>query len=551
MKEILHLVRFDARAVRVPLGLWTIFLMAGAMEFYAGPINAGVTGTSGRDYWPAIIGIVRVVGTAIVTAMLVHLDATGGFDALWKTRPVGRGLLLTSKAISVGLWLLVLPAAVAITPLLVLGMDAIGASRCGWDVLRVQAQIVVVAFAGAAITTNLLRFALVMLGGSAAGLVFFATDGFKMRAVLPGLKVAVTPEVYSTLGSLALAAVAVIVVYQYLTWRLRYTLAWLTALAVIALWFGSFNVIDYSTRQIGPFPHAPDDVVGVSALTLAADVSTQQVRSDTEGPGIQRRTVSFRLSWANVDPDVVPTVPMVRSLLTFANGEQLYSTNYLGLVGPAFPALAPEGQPWRAISRVLGTADIPIGDSEWWNRGGRLNVTRVPEATYRRHEGETVRVTSTLEMWAFRFRVVSVLPLKAGQSRQLGTDVLSIERVAMATAGPTVTLRIMGAPRAPFVRWVFPLEGLWLLRSPARRQAVRAEARQISLSGQAGVFGLSSLYRLRLLVTPEGPGRLSRLTTIDDAWMSDAELIRVETEPLGSFTRQLTIDGFVLGGVAK
>jgi len=556
MKHILHLIRFDAAALKWPLLGWTALLVAEGMWFYAGPPSTG------RAVMPLVYVLVnapiviRALLTALLVAQLVQKDPMVGTSAFWQARPVSRGALLTSKVLSAFLWFVALPVAWTIGVLMLLGMAIGDAANAGWMVAEVQTLIVVVSMAAAAVSTNLVYFTLAMAGSlTASGLVGRAVGSAVMKT-WPALKIPVLADAWYIVAPFIIAAVFLAVVHHYLTLKTRRTwqILWLVALGTSLV----------AGLLVPTLPAAPQmlqagqkDAPGYSGFTLTADVASQRVDPPASGKAQGPAKLTFDLSSSGTTPNVYVSPAHVETEVEFADGTR---TSWSGVPGSG-PALDRDGRPTTrsaatVIASALKTPDLLVSDNVpsflYPVSRSRTCILEMPEAEFRRHQGETVRIRSWILGWVCRIRVAAGTPLKEGNRLRIARGVASISRIRRDPAGLSMDVRYTYAPAASDASdWMsLPHWRQSVLRNSARRQSIvmgvsASEGPSVTLFGPRGATTNRDTEGYR----QENPG--SRSFSIDANWLDGAELVRVEAWQLGLLRGTLVIDSFVLGAVAK
>lgn len=117
MSLVWHIVRKDYRRILVPLKLWLLLVLWGALFPLVIGQPEGVVATEfeGQRYLSNMLGVIVIALGFILAAWLVMEDSLVSTAAFWRTRPIGGGRLLAAKALGALLMLSVLPVAV-LTP---------------------------------------------------------------------------------------------------------------------------------------------------------------------------------------------------------------------------------------------------------------------------------------------------------------------------------------------------------------------------------------------------------------------------------------------------
>jgi len=554
MKRVLHLVRFDALAMRVPLMCWAAVLVLEGVHFYLGPSHTSLATEIARTASQRGLGILRMAGTVILTAMFVHGDPTVGSTAFWRSRPIPRGTLMAAKVLSVTLWLVLLPGLVATLTFVVLGLSLSLAALGGLMTVGGQAVVALAALVAAVVTTSLLQFIIAMLGAMAIAMVVntllppsYVKPGFGVFVINGALR-SVVPLPLFVLAACAIA-------YQYLTLRLRHTLAGIVCLVIIASVGPRLISYTWEPRTFRVPPPAADTVIGLGQAAIDVDPATQRTEFNTIGESDRGKSISFEITQTNVPPDVVLQAIAAEADVELPDGTHVAWTSRTGYLNALHmnadqrsPTMAE--QPFRSMGVALGGVEFAFSTGDFVVTP-RWVLARLPENTYRTFEGQPVRLKCTVTLVASRYRAAAAMPLKAGNRMPEGTGVLSVDAVETGPYGPVFRLR----------RTYVTVDGYWggrfwdgfggyVLRNASRRQALRSDQRyRESLSydfyNQRAV--MSDSYTLGVA----GRRMPDTRAVIDANWLAGAELVRLELETLGSLKRTITIDRFILGGTPR
>ena len=549
MKRLLHLAWHDARAMRGPLALWLLVLLAEAVQAYWGPTDSVPATELGRAVSSAGFGILRIAFACIFTAMLVHRDPVIGTTPFWKAKPISGALLLGSKALSAALWFIALPAAVVTALLTLLGVAPGDAVRGGLYVAGTQSVAVIVAMGGAAVTATLLHFVMAALGAIALTSLGSSVIGPWIQTAWPTWRIPVPSEWRSLVTAAGLALTAATVAYQYVTRNLRRTIAALAVLALAGSVATSLVQITYDSSYFrGPLPSA-EHLIPSSALSITIDTATQKVEGTSILDKVRGARISFLYSAENLDPEMDASAVFVESDVQYPDGSRS-SWSSDAPFARTMERVRSTGrtQPFKALAHALDVKSVGDVAQEIW--ASRLCLAVVPAEKFTQFAGQAVRVTGTVRSRLMRYGVVGTMPLREGSTIQVPGGSERIERIEYAGRSPLfVTVRqIIVGSWAFDERFIFPVAA-W--RNPARREAVRVgidHRRQTSdfLLVTNGYVG-SERYR-EILGAERRPGEW---VPFDDQWLAGAERVVLAYEYLGFVTRPFVIDRVVLGEAGK
>ena len=112
---VLHQATTDLRAVRWPLALWLVVLLADGLVLGL-KLDRFIVDRDSADRIYLVFGAVGNVEMAfgwLIAARIIHADPIETTTAFWLTRPLSAGMLLVSKLLLTGALFLILPNAVA------------------------------------------------------------------------------------------------------------------------------------------------------------------------------------------------------------------------------------------------------------------------------------------------------------------------------------------------------------------------------------------------------------------------------------------------------
>ena len=113
MSIIRHLVWHDLRALRLPRAAWALVLLAQAAAMAIGPglVDPEVAGGFSQGVADFLAGA-KLAFAMLLTVLLVQRDSPVGSTAFWLTRPIHPAAMVTSKACSALLVVVIPPALV-------------------------------------------------------------------------------------------------------------------------------------------------------------------------------------------------------------------------------------------------------------------------------------------------------------------------------------------------------------------------------------------------------------------------------------------------------
>jgi hypothetical protein len=322
-----HIVKKDLRALKWPLLLWTMVIVA---KLGVGVVMLTSIGSVNADWfanWFLRLDLLVKVLTAlecvsfVLVAAVIHEDLLVGTTAFWMTRPIAGARLLQAKILGIGLIFGVLPVLVTLPWWLGCGY---GLREIAWAALQtivVQAICVLLGLLWGVVTDGFARFLLWTL------VLLFAVPTISgvIGLQVAGLKVKPSPDLMLTrvwVGiAIAVLAILTVTVHQFLTrrtWRSVVMLGTAAGLIIAAgLWWPwdlhlkdrwNTYLAERAAAQAAPMSQEPAGlkfIVEPPRLTLLPGVPAErlnQVRTKFSVTGIPdtRVLMSWSGSYANL-----------------------------------------------------------------------------------------------------------------------------------------------------------------------------------------------------------------------------------------------------------
>jgi hypothetical protein len=562
-----HLARTDLRQFRWPILLWIVLVVAETILIASRPAlgadarlyaNAGML--LGLLWWASQIGMLLLV------PLIVHEHAAVGTDAFWMTRPMPAPVVFASKVLLLGVVTVLLLCAVRLALMLWIGVPAGAALFVTLDTAIANTAWLAVLMAGAALTLNLSRFAL-LCGAVIAAFVLLATllimrvqmdaaaDTVNVGMAASSPRAAPAPD-DPTQGVLFILAVAAagfaLVAIQYRTRRRILSVPVAIgglALAVVAIPYWPIPIL--RVQSVLPAWTGQPGALELRAPSPVIELAYERAWFGTPGP---LRTGTAPVALSGLEPGWVPRLELLGATLALDNGTTLASHGRGYQSTPLLDGSA--DAPWRAAARaVLGVEQVfgMQGSSSDWAVMLALPATELGgTAEARGHYRGDFAVR--LAHW----ESVAALPLRAGAVFQDDTYKFALEQVS-AGSGNTISLRARewratsSFDRKPMITYAF------YVRNAQRSRAI--EGHHAEPSGGIGHFavglpfafsagGPSHFFLRTAIVTfPPPYGPQEQKIDWDPAWYPDAELVLVRITEQGAVVRTVEVPGATL--VAK
>jgi hypothetical protein len=308
-----HIVKKDLRALKWPLALWLLCIVA---KLGIGVLLLTGDGSEGPEWFSRMDALSKVLGafqfiTFVLTAAVIHQDLLVGTTAFWITRPISGGRLLRAKLITIGLVFGLAPVLVNL-PWWIgchYGLDEV--AWAAGETFAVQAIVVLIGLLWSVVTDGFARFLMWTL------VTLFATP--MVIAIITNLLTRRHSSVFEeTLATrfllillLAVTGILVVTVHQFLTRRTPRSISIIAVffgLIVLtgALWPWSFDVdtrlSSYLIRRAqGDWPTSTEPA-GLKFAPTSAEFSGRRDRPDRPAAFITKYRVDGLLAGQGLMP---------------------------------------------------------------------------------------------------------------------------------------------------------------------------------------------------------------------------------------------------------
>jgi hypothetical protein len=546
VRVLIHQALKDVRAQRRLLAIWVGVVALDCLVYSLG-LDARVTtdDVSTSSWFTMSRGMISLATGAyawLLAVRIVHADPLDGTSAFWLTRPVTARVLLASKLALIVTLFLLLPAIAAVIIQASNGVAFGLACRSAIEWALTDAALLLPVVLVAALTRDLARVA---LAGCAALLIRTPGRGMGRFAAYASLELPSRGELrYSAfLAALVLfVAIAVaLIAHQYVTRRSRRTLglaaAALPAVALVFV-FWPWNILP--ALRTGPVDRTLLDLerIGVAA---SFDGALSRYAPAPEGKGRVSKL------YGTLDVTGVPDGWLVlpargRGEMRFADGGSAASSEWDVSYSARYSWYSPELL-WDYPDlgeRLLGTKIV--------GRRGPLPAYKyclfsLPEAGFREHAGHAAEYSADLTFTAYAVRIAAVLPLQAGAAATVGSVRIGVAAADRDSRGDWRVRIRTTAPRF-VLPWRQPQLSL-ALRNPQRREALRFLRYSSDLPG----VGPASV-ELAIGTSVVWAVRHKLWGVLDDAWLQGAELVVIQVEDKGWFTKPVSAASVVVPPLA-
>ncbi len=552
MRLMAHLLRTDTRRVVALLILWLAMITAVTTVDLIRPTLVSLRAQEVLGVVGGLLDIAKSLLLILLVVMTVQLHPLVGTDAFWMTRPVPPLVLLAAKAVF--LWSSIVLALVAAQAILMAmyGISTRTLVAISLDTAIGETLWLLAVMAGAAITFNLARFAMLCAGiFGALGLMISVGFVIAMARIRVGGLSAV-PSVADIDGTkalitsmLAMAALIGFLVIQYRTRsRIRSVSAGAVGLALALIAGSLWNVPLFARPR--PQPAWTQDP---AAVRLVPDWST--LKLTTQAPFFNEER-PWHMLRAQVGVESLPPFWSARVFLVKGSMQSVGGTtwSYPGS-GEATLIGGYQRGPDEVVASLLGVRRL-FGQADWPTDECTLLV--VPhEAVEFAHSTLEGRYEGNFSVELTRYEIEGTLPLERGRTHQAGDHRVSIQRIS--TSGSAAAVFITESNAALPYGGVRPIEFSFYLRNRTRSEAVDGMAQNnfsegllsgALLPGWSIARSATARFsaRPRMVRFPAVVRDGVDASPIDHTWLSNAELVIVRAAVEASVQRTLRADKF-------
>ena len=565
MKQILHLVWFDLRALKWWFAAWGAALLVQVLSYTVVPsrpfspeANAEAVarvGVSLDAMWRTGLPILPLGLAALIAALIVQRDPSHGTAARWLTMPIPRWQMLASKLLTAVGALVLLPVVIAASALLLLGLFPGDAVRGAWPVAVEHAVPVLLSIALAAVTSSLTHLLMALGGAFALFLLFTASLLPALTSWWPDASIDVGGLRLAVLAGVPLLGAGAAISHQYLTLRTR------RSIAIIACSFVLSAGSSWLVRGVAAAP--PSKVVDRAVVDpdkVSITFGLDDLRSYSRWRGAPESREQITDAYSSVKTVGQPAHVILRP--ERVESEIRYTDSV-----PV--RTSPEGQrPWLlgdrehgedmihlSIQEALRDTELLRDDSLWPGRTVyKIELIELPSVAFNRFVTRTGSFSAQVTFRAFRYRVQAAIPVNPGASFTLPAKHLSVvsvgrNRSPSRSRRDNLQIWVRITSFSDF-EYSFQPPSCYVLRNVSRRQAVylmpfrAATSRSVPLGWTGTTLGVVTSPLEPWWIPPQGTK-----SPFDDEWMKGAELVELGPENLGVLTRQVRVDNFSLKSV--
>ncbi|HET6961610.1 MAG TPA: hypothetical protein VFJ27_03900 [Terriglobia bacterium] len=547
MNLTFHHLKKDIRCLRLLLSLWFVLLVINSLLMRSGVDRFAVTSESGQALAIAhsLLYALQQLLQIVMVCQVVHLDALAGTTAFWLTRPVSRKELLLSKCLFV-LLILVLP--VLLVECVVMWLNVIPVQD--WpaalaELVILQCSLFIMpAMLLAALTPNLARLSVTALVSLIA---FFLLHYTVLTTVMTfGGVIRTEPAVTAGLllaAILVVGSCATLIAVQYSSRKTAQAvagaiLAMILLIATMNFWRWDFLTPTATLPSQSPLN--PDHV----NLVLQRDARTTSFESHPRLRDAAMQKIMGRFEFLGVPPGFFVELVGLQVTLEFPDGKVIPSgsENQSGWAGLFYFYFERYQKAIGDFLQSLHTA-IVLNKPHLTADPTRFALLSVDLSTFQNYKHTPAIYKADAELRAHQYQLKAALPLRPGSRYVDDSGETTLLALAPHPDGWILTMR-----ESSVRRWIQskPPKGVfYVLRNRTTKEAL------LGRSYPENVFGrFPALYRVVVNHSPiyftttgvsdyQGP-------PINEAWLREAELLRVEIRTIGNFTKSIRAEGFVM-----
>ena len=553
MNLIIHQFRKDCVRLWVPITLWLLLLLLRAALITPGIAEPGEDAFLQMMFrtLTTLVPLLQSILLLVMIPLLIQEEPLVGTTAFWFTRPIHGWMLFKTKMLFV-LAIFILPP--LLTEIAILGIHGASAMQLALavpEILLEDGKFLAYVVILSALTQTFARYAL--LGASFfIGFYLLVIVGasilwyFNWPAFLKGGGGANRADSAYVASAIFIIAIAVmILVDQYRTrdthraW-IRVGIAFVISLAISQYWPWAFLHHQHDQREAG---------IDTSAVTIALSTDPRSRRiSDSfryRSKDEAKKTISGQLEISGLPAGYVAEPSKITASLKFPDGKFVTHEGY---------EYSRFDRNWNTnvIQHTLDSSKVLNADSQ---RGTQVTLLSINDELFGKYSTSPAVYSADIEFVIKRYEATANLPIKSKARYDRGSQHAVITQVLKQTGGSTILLResevslffagdrhhndmsanLFGRPVIYMLRNKEQAEALWPVVEPGPE------------------FDFLDLFQKRLRTIPLAmrysalTATGQKLTELNDRWLANAELIRIEAKEVGRLSKTVKVDGFIMG----
>ncbi len=551
MNLAIHLFKKDFRHLRVLLVLWLFLVVLQSVL-----IGTGLAAAAGDVVLQIIfsmigmlIPLLQYIALVVIIPLLVQDEPLVGTTAFWFTRPMARQDLLASKGLFIGALLVLPPLLAELIMLICNGVTPRHVLLAVPEVLLTQLCTVLTIWVLASLTRTFARFAVV-------GIIVVIA----MWLVMAGLAIAqlLQGDVFKKLnefsltesrGVVASAVVIVLcsiaIVHQYLTRKTARTIAMACLAAAATVAITSAWPVDFLKTAKRP---VQGDILKGETVSVAMDSSDKLYSSDAfsfRSSATPKKDLRGNLTVSGLTSGLAASIASIRSKIVYPDGKTFI---WDGDGNANLTRMANNNQ-WdsEAIRHALG--GISIVNEKEQSHSYETLFELDSDLFYKYGEMKGV-YTADVALDVYKCERVATLRLQkkarfdSGSEHVVVTDVLREPHgCSVILSSKNVKLLFAADARPEMANMMGKQKALYVLRNQKLGQAFVPKQ---DLNAGASMWMLQMNERLVNMPIRSRYESDYKDSPIDEAWLADADLVRIEAVEVGTLSKSLRIEDFVM-----
>jgi hypothetical protein len=552
MNLISHQFRKDCVRLRVPIALWLLLVLLRAALIMPGIAEPGEDAFLQMMFrtLTTVVPLLQTILLLVMVPLLIQEEPLVGTTAFWFTRPIDGRMLFKSKMLFVVAVLILPPLLTEIAILGIHGSSAMQLVLAVPEILLEDGKFLAYVVILSALTQTFARYAL--LGASLfIGFFLLVIVGasilwyFDLPAFLKGGGGANrTDSAYVASTIFLIAIAAMILVGQYRTRDTRRTwirvgITFLASLLISHYWPWAFLRHQHEQREAG---------IDTSAVTIALSTDPRSRRiSDSfryRSRDEAKKSISGQLEISGLPPGYVAEPSKITASLKFPDGRVV---TYEGYEYSRFD------RSWNTnvIQHTLDSSKILNAQRQ---RGTQVTLLSVNDELFGKYSTSPAAYSAEVEFVIKRYEAAANLPIRAKARYDRGSEHAVITQVLKQTGGATILLResevslfFAGDRHHYEMANVFGRPTIYILWNKEQAEALWP----VEEPGPG--FEFLDLFQTRLRTFPLAmrysalTATGQKLTELNDPWLANAELVRIEAKEVGRFSKTVKVDGFIMG----
>jgi hypothetical protein len=551
MNLVYHQFRKDCVRLWVPMTLWLLLLL-----LRAALITPGIA-EPGEDPFlqmlfrtlTTLVPFFQTILLLVMVPLLIQEEPLVGTTAFWFTRPIDGRMLFTSKMLFVVAIFILPPLLTEMAILTIHGASVRKLALAVPEILLEDGKFFAYVIILSSLTQTFARYALL---GASFFMAFYVVVIIGVSILwyvdLPAfLKVGggADDSAYVVSAIFIITIAVMILVDQYRTRDTRRTwirvgLGILVSLAINYYWPWAFLHHKHDRREAG---------IDISAVSVVVSTDPRSRRiSDSlryRSTDEAKKSISGQLEISGLPPGYVAEPNKITASFKLPDGKIVTHEGY---------EYSRFDRNWNAsvIQHTLSASKILNAGKE---NGRSVTLLSVKDELFGQYSTVPGLFSADVEFVIKRYEATANLPIKAKARYDRGSDHAVITQVLKHTGGATILLReseislffagdrhhndmivnLFGRPIIYILRNKNQAEALWPVERPGPG------------------FDFLDVFQKRLRTVPLAmrysalTATGQKLTELNDPWLANAELVRIEAKEVGRFSKTVNVDGFLMG----